>query len=595
MLPFLAFLGNLVYNIIIRKPSIGFGKYGEMDMDADMDAIETKEEEAGTFHGIFDALRIVSGGACIFLVDFATGRFLASEHILLELNLKQNIYEDYREGLEALESLVHPEDLDFYRLGMKSLLEGGANAHDVEARMKNVEGEYVVVTIHGALIHSGGGHRRYLACSMTNHKGKSYIDSLTGFRNQYGFFYDIENRLRQHQHARVWLAGIQRLSEYNNLYGYAFGNRLIQSFGHILKDFLKGRGTVYRMDGATFAVVMPSLSEQEIRRGYQEIHERVKAGVWIDGHKMPFALKSSMLTLGDGIMNGKAVYSCLLYAYGLSKQRYFGNLVSYEEVAGQSGANSLAKISKVREAIVEDCRGFYLCYQPVVDCTTERLTGAEALIRWRGEPYGTVMPNDFIPVLEKDSAYQKLGHWILRRAMLDGKELLKIHPHFVMNVNLSYSQMENPDFLEDLKSILKETAYPPKNLCLELTERCRLLEVDRLRHLVTEIRAMGIQVAVDDFGTGYSSLSILKAMPVDCVKIDRSFVMNLLEDASCQNFVHRLTDFLSICSDKTCVEGIESPGMRTFLLGCSVSSLQGYYYSPPVEFSEFAKYAAKMA
>ncbi len=560
-----------------------------------MDAIKKNSKETGSFHEVFDALRVVSGGAYIFLLDFSTKRFLASEHILLEFDLKQNIFEDYGEGLAALESLVHPEDLEYYRLGMKSLLEGETNAHDVEARMKNVNGEYVVVTIHGALIHDGEGQRHYLACSMTNHKSKSYIDSLTGFRNQYGFFYDVENRLNQHQKACVWLAGIQRLSEYNNLYGYAFGNRLIQSFGHILKEFLKGRGTIYRMDGATFAVVSSSMTVQEIQRGYNEIHERIKAGVWIDDHKMPFALKSSVLTIGDGAMNGKAVYSCLLYAYGLSKHRYFGNLVSYEDVAGQDGQNSLAKISKIREAIVDDCRGFYLCYQPVVDCATEKLKGAEALIRWRGEPYGTVMPNDFIPVLEEDSAYQKLGHWILHRAMVDGKEILRDHPDFVMNVNLSYSQMENPSFLDNLKSILKETGYPPKNLCLELTERCRLLEVDRLRHLVTEIRALGIQVAVDDFGTGYSSLSILNAMPVDCVKIDRSFVMNLLEDASCQNFVHRLTDFLSIYSDKICVEGIESPTMRTFLLGCSVASLQGYYYSPPVEFSEFEKYAEKMA
>ena len=256
------------------------------------------------------------------------------------------------------------------------------------------------------------------------------------------------------------------------------------------------------------------------------------------------------------------------------------------------GHDVLSRISRVRESIADDCKGFYLCYQPIVYAKDERLKGAETLIRWRSEEFGTVPPNLFIPVLEGDSTYHMLGNWIVRQAMTDTKKILEKYPDFLMNVNLSYSQMNSPGFIEMLYESLKATGCPPEHICLELTERCRLIDMGQLRNLIEAMRDMGFRVALDDFGTGYSSLTLVNSIQLDTIKIDREFVKDIEESEAQRSFVKRITELLSTMADNVCIEGIESAKMRELLLESPVNSLQGYYYSRPVELPEFMEYAA---
>ena len=167
---------------------------------------------------------------------------------------------------------------------------------------------------------------------------------------------------------------------------------------------------------------------------------------------------------------------------------------------------------------------------------------------------------------------------------------MKTLPSFIINVNVSYAQFSRPDFADQVIEILRRVDYPGDHLCLEITERCRLLDLDMLQHTMVRLRQEGILFALDDFGTGFSSLNILKKLTVDVVKIDRGFVMNIEDDVRDQETVRYVSKLAAVYGAEVCAEGIETPSMRDFLRQYSVRSLQGYLYSRPVPYDKFREY-----
>jgi EAL domain-containing protein (putative c-di-GMP-specific phosphodiesterase class I) len=286
----------------------------------------------------------------------------------------------------------------------------------------------------------------------------------------------------------------------------------------------------------------------------------------------------------------QTVYAGLNFAFGESKIQRQGDIVEFcNDWKGES-QRRLEMLHAIRNSITRDCRGFFLCFQPVVDAAHGRLIGTESLIRWQDDKYGLVMPNDFIPLLERDSLFPQLGRWILKTSICSAKEILPLCPDFIVNVNLSYTQLERTDFADMVLELLQETGFPPSHLCLEITERCRLLDLELLLNVVARLRAYGICFALDDFGTGFSSIGIIKAIPLDTIKIDRSFVIEIERDAQAQQLVEHFTAVAALFGAKVCVEGIETDGMRDILLRYRVHSFQGYFYGRPMDFEAFLTY-----
>ena len=157
----------------------------------------------------------------------------------------------------------------------------------------------------------------------------------------------------------------------------------------------------------------------------------------------------------------------------------------------------------------------------------------------------------------------------------------------IVNINLSYAQLKTNGFVEEVLTLLSETGLPARNLCLEITERCRLVNKELLYDIITIFRSKGIKIALDDFGTGYSTLEILRELKVDTVKIDRGFVMNIETSTADQATLKCVSELASSFNADVCVEGVETKDMQDFIRQYRVSSLQGYYYSKPVPLDEF--------
>ena len=386
------------------------------------------------------------------------------------------------------------------------------------------------------------------------------------------------------------LIGISKFSEINEMYGYHFGNRVLQLYGRELFQTAGNTGHVYRIDGTKFAVISNTLSVAEIREKYNLFRMHLHEDFSVDDQKVLLDLNGGALRVESFDTDSQTIYACLNFAYEESKTLRQGDLVEFRNDLNEKNHQRLEKLHAIRGSIMRGYAGFYLLYQPVVDAQTEQLIGAEALLRWKDDRFGTVPPDQFIPILESDPLFPDLGEWILRESILAAKQVLRLHPGFIINVNLSYTQLEKPDFVDRVLRILNELEYPPEHLCLEVTERCRLLDLELLKNAVVNLKSRGVLVALDDFGTGFSSVSILKEIPINVIKIDRSFVRKIEENEIDRKIVRTIADLASIFSAKVCAEGIETGGMRDILKRYHVESFQGYYYAKPLLIEQFLQW-----
>ena len=533
---------------------------------------------------LFEAFSIIAEGTYVYLCNMKYDYSRWSESAVTTFGLPSEYM--FAAG-DIWEEHIHPEDRDSYHNSIEAIFSGSDNGHDMQYRARKPDGEYEVCTCRGVVVHDENGEPEYFGGAIRNHGAQGQMDTLVGLRNQYGFFEDLKGHILKNHTVCISMVGLAHFTEINEIYGYLFGNQVLQRFGRYLFDGTGNRGHVYRLDGTKFAIITSTMSAKELTADYEKLRTHFRDGFEIDGRHIILDLNAGLFTLDNFSIDVQTVYTCLNFAYSESKLRRQGDMVEFFTDSNGEDKKRLEKLNVIRVSITQNFENFHLYYQPVVEASSERLIGAEALIRWKNEAYGMVPPDHFIPVLERDSLFPQLGRWILRTALIDAKKILPLRPDFVINVNLSYTQLERPDFTDSVIGLLEDTGFPAKNLCLEITERCRLLDLKLLRNVITALRARGVRFALDDFGTGFSSIGIITELPLDTVKIDRSFVIRIEEDDLQRRLVRHFADVAATFGAKVCVEGIETPGMRDILLTYDVYSLQGYYYGKPMPFDSF--------
>ncbi len=538
---------------------------------------------------LYKAFEVVSEGTYVYLCDMKYDLSRWSKNAVDTYGLPS----EYMYGAgDIWENHIHPEDRTAYHKGIDEIFSGKAAGHDMQYRARRVSGEYDVCTCRGIVLRDTSGEPDYFVGTIRNHAIQGHVDTLTGFRNQYGFFEDLEGCIKRNAEISVVLVGISKYSEINEMYGYRFGNRVLQLYARKLFETVGNAGHTYRIDGTKFAVISNTLSVAELREGYKRFCDDLHAGFQVDDREIMLDLHCGALRVDDFDVDSQTVYACLTYAFEESKFRRKGEMVEFRNEVNGPNHQRQEQLHAIRSSIMRGYEGFYLLYQPVVDAKTEKMIGAEALLRWKNDRYGIVPPDQFIPVLETDPLFPELGEWILREAIWTAKQIIKQVPEFVLNVNLSYSQLEKLDFVDMVVRILEDLDYPAENLCLEITERCRLLDVELLKNVAASLKSRGIQIAMDDFGTGFSTVGILKEIEFDVIKIDRSYVQMIEKSETDRRLIRCIKDLASVFEAKVCAEGIETAGMRDILLGFGVESFQGYYYAKPQlpdQILEFAK------
>ena len=489
---------------------------------------------------------------------------------------------EYMTGARAIwEEHIHPEDRGAFHESMENLLTGTRSSHELQYRVLSKDGKYVVCTCRGVVIKDKDGVPEYYSGALRNYGQQSHIDPVTGLRNQYGFSEDVTDCIQRSEMIRILELGIVQFMQINDIYGYTFGSRVLNRFGRLITQCAGNTAVIYRMDGARFAVLSHDFSEEEMAQVYRLIQLQLKEGFEVDNKRLNIVINGGLLTVDNFKTNVLTVANCLNYAMSESMNRRNGEVFIFHDELTDKNRQMLEKFNVIRNSIVEDFKGFYLCYQLLVNAQTEEVTGAEALLRWKNDFYGNVPPGEFVAILEQDPLFPELGTWILKQAMTDAKKLMQRYPDFVVNVNLSYSQLEKYDFITMVSEAIEEVDFPADHLCLEVTESCRVLDVEMLENIITALKPLGIRFALDDFGTGFSSLSLLRRIDFDVVKIDRQFILDIETSDIPKTTVKAIAELADVYGAAVCVEGVETREAVDILKTYPVKTIQGYYFAKP--------------
>lgn len=549
-------------------------KYGVKGMGA---------RTSNNFEQIFAAFSETSQGKYVYLCDMWTGVSKWSKSAVEYFGLPG----EYMEDISTIwGSHVHPEDRKRYQKDIDDIFAGRKRYHELEYRARDRDGKYVVCACCGAVIDDENGNPAFFAGTITSQGAIKNIDPTTNLYNLHEFLNAVRSLREKGRRYRVLLVGFKHFSDVNDMYGYSFGNETMKLFASIMQEALSPESRLYRMDGSRFAVLTTELAVDDLKGYYLRLQERAKNCLVIQGCCVSLAVCGGLVVVEDCQISEHAVHAAARYALNVSKNERQGELWIVENDDVAKNKKTVEMINVLRNSIMNDYEGFYLSYQPVVSPKTGEIAGVEALLRWSKEPYGEVPPAVFIPWLEKDPAFFDLGNWVLRQAMLDGKEFLKDNPKLLVSVNLSYSQLGRSEFRNILLSILLNTGFPPEHLCLELTARCHLLDTKFLKNEIAFLRSYGIKIALDDFGTGFSSLNLLRELPVDVIKIDREFIAEIEENTADQSIVKAVITCAKELGLYVCVEGIENERVRDYMMRYPAHGYQGYFYSRPVRKEE---------
>lgn len=426
------------------------------------------------------------------------------------------------------------------------------------------------------------------------------VDPLTGLKNQKGIERSVQEATRDASDNDAKIAigflDIDNFREVNNQYGNVEGDNCIRFVASVLEASISS-GAIGRHNGDKFMFCITGFENDDfINKTFADIRRKLE-----DGYYNRIMNKNMSLPCSIGIIidQGKHMsYNSLVShaseaLYQVKENGKNGcRILSENDIKGTvmgTGKKVLELLDALHKSVKNNCDGFYLCHQPLVNAADNKIIGVESLLRWNKEPFGEVSPGSFIPLLEDDSCFFKLGNWILRQALIECRPILKQNPDFIVHVNVAYSQLIKREFNNAVIEILNDVGFPPKNLCLELTERCRLLEIDYLIEEMNFFRSKGISIALDDFGTGFSSLSLLRKLPVDKIKIDRSFITNIQSSHTDQTIVKSVLQCAESLNIEVCIEGVENEDLRNFLKQYSAEVYQGYYYSKPVRIENFMK------
>ena len=391
----------------------------------------------------------------------------------------------------------------------------------------------------------------------------------------------IDELYHEFQKSVIMMIGVNDFSSVNYIHGYQFADSVLEEFEKQMQQNLPQDSQIYRMYGVKFVLCIPDVSKEETEVIYQGIQKLAREGMQVGDEVAPLYISAGAVALDDYNINQQEMLFCAEYALQQSKKVNHGELIFLEGIEMEARHKQLEIYEAIHHAINQQCEGFYMCYQPIVDAKTGKIKGAESLLRWKNEALGEVPPGRFLSWLEGDPCFFELGKWILKRALQDGINMLAVQPDFLLTVNVAYSQLERNSFRESLLEILKETEFPAKNLCLELTAQTKDVDFEFLKKEVEFLHVNEIKVALDDFGTGFASMDLLCEIPVEIVKVDQSFVLRILHKKVNQMAVEMITDFSSKLGLDVCLEGVENQEIRDFVSRYAVKYHQGYLYARP--------------
>lgn len=493
----------------------------------------------------------------------------------------------------------------FFKQMWTSLKEGGTWQGEIWNKRKTGEifPEWLNINVvrddHGEIINYVGQFHD-LSISKRNEERLNYLanhDILTDLPNRSYLVellaLSIDNSAKGNEDFAVLMLDLDRFKIVNDSLSHGVGDLLLQGVAGRLQTLKKKYSFLSRSGGDEFVIIKEKIhGPADAANLAQEVLDLLKEPFNLNENEL-FASASIGIALfpEDGKDSRTLLRNADLAMYrakegGRNKYQFYSPEMNHLVFEKMTLETSLRKSIEIGN--------FRLVFQPFIKASNECVTGMEALVRWVHPDMGIVSPAQFISIAEDTGLIVPLGSWVLRQSLIQAKELFLPHnPDLAVSINVSGKQFYDPGFLDVVKNSLAETGFPPEHVDLELTESIFMEDIDETVKMLYALKDLGVQLAIDDFGTGYSSFQYLKKLPIDILKIDRSFTRDIGKTRQDDAIIHAIISVGKSLNMKLIAEGVEDEVQKQFLTNNGVDFFQGYYYTPPLPGDEFSAYISK--
>ena len=523
------------------------------------------------------------------------------------IDITGNALEGHGLGAVIQKETIHQEDYQAVLDAFDSCLRGETREFHREYRIRSKDGTYTWVLNKGKVYFDGEGIPSKVAGAVSNIEERkqreskmeymAFYDMLTGLPNKMQFMSTLEETLESIEETMcrdsILMIDLDNFKIHNDLLGLDFCDRLLNQVGGRLSQILGQENTVARFGGDEFLILI---------RDHKDIRavERLCQNI-LSIFDAPFVLmdKSVYLSVSIGVVHcleaGQTANDVLRNAdTALNKAKESGknqyciyDAQMHDEIIRKSNVEGC-----IREALAKDELLIY--YQPQQDLLRNEIRGVEALARLYSEEMGMIPPLEFISVAEYTGLIIPLGNWILKKACMQGKVWIDSGCKFgKLSVNISVHQLRNENFYDLVKEVLNETQFPVSQLELEITESVLLEFSQNNIEILKKLRSLGVSIALDDFGTGYSSLNYLTVLPIDILKIDKSFLGKALESETEHQVIKSITELAHGLNLKVVSEGVETAEQKQILRDMGCDYIQGYYFAKPGDAETVEKWFKK--
>ena len=498
-------------------------------------------------------------------------------------------------------SHVHPEDRERAEGHARRLLSNG-DAVDIEFRVVWPDGAVRWMHTQGsASVHEEGDADVLFGTTqdITDRKQiedelahQALHDPLTGLANRTLFRDHVEHAVNQAARSdgvhAVLFIDLDNFKHVNDSLGHAAGDELLRIVGTRLHSGLRVGDTVARLGGDEFGVLLEGTSNEDAASVAAHLLEALSPPMRIDGQEVVIGASIGITVGGKNSAADQQLRDADVALYA-AKSAGKGRFEWFEPHMHESVLRRLELEGELRRAL--EAGELRVHYQPIVDLTTNEVVGAEALARWTNHRRGEITPDEFIPLAEETGLIRPLGAFVLREACEQARRWKdRHHRDFRLSVNVSIRQLEAPGYPDEVTECLRNAGLDPTSLTLEVTESMVMHQPGASIAALEELRTRGIKLAIDDFGTGYSSLSYLPSLPISALKIDRSFVNEIMTGGEATAVVRAVVDLAGAFALDTVAEGVEDPEQAAALRAVGCRFAQGYWFSRPLPDDAMGRY-----
>lgn len=517
----------------------------------------------------------------IFVFDLKNNHYTISKNALEVYNLPSNAFYN---ASEAIMSIVHPDDRAMLLEDLGQINDGIKNTHNLEYRWIDKHDKVTWISCRGKVVDEEG---KIFFGRISRLDQRRKADHLTGFLAETQLKINYAKRMAENPDFAGYflIIGLDNLKEINQKFGMAGGDRAITLVSTAIKSCVHEKTNIYRMYGDEFVVCI-SGDTADAKRIYQDIRSKLDALIMLNNYELFFTISAGIVAV-TADMSYDDVKIKMEFAINKAKKKGKNCVCIYDEDSYKEYMKLLDIQELLRTAINNDYEGYEVFYQPIVDVASGRLLGAEALLRWHCEKYGSLSPAQFIPILEESGLIIPVGRWVAYTAIKQCKEWQKYIPDFKININLSYIQIKKSNIANDVLYLVDKIGIDPKYLTFEFTESTYIENDATVKKLIKVFNDEGIKLALDDFGTGYSNLAYLQNLNVDVIKIDRSFVNKAMSDENIYSVISHIIDMAHNMKLSVCIEGIENETEKNKISLLVPDTMQGYLYGRPVNAEQF--------